>query len=185
MSSCFLLKLPTCTQGWKAAAIFLQQTSGKTGLHVSSESALAQQVWYGLEYTQNWSRASFPSLKIDMGLVRSYIRCDTSGINSSLGWTICQAQAKFLQQPNHRPYCLCCLLHCALPHTYWTLYTVWLVSCLFLPSSLSEGEELGQHATFRTEGRSELRTVIGRRGWVWLLALWLVDAVESGYTPLL
>ena len=29
-----------------------------------------------------------------------------------------------------------------------------------------------------------LSPVIGQRGWVWLSALWLVDAVESGYTPL-
>ena len=50
----------------------------------------------------NWLETHLPSLKLCYSLVRSYIRCDTSGINSSLGWILCQAQTKFLHSPTRK-----------------------------------------------------------------------------------
>ena len=104
MSSWFLEKLSTCPKAERVLHFFFSKPLARLILHVSSESALAQQVWFGLSTHRNWSEASCPSLKIDLGLVRSYIRCDTSGINSSLGWTLCQAQAKFLHSPTQKKH---------------------------------------------------------------------------------
>ena len=73
--------------------------------HSQASSALLHRItsrscWFGK--LAGTDETHLPSLKLCFSLVRSYIRSDTSGINSSLGWTLCQAQAKFLHSPTQK-----------------------------------------------------------------------------------
>ena len=73
--------------------------------HSQASSALLHRItsrscWFGK--LAGTDETHLPSLKLCFSLVRSYIRSDTSGINSSLGWTLCQAQAKFLHSQTQK-----------------------------------------------------------------------------------